>query len=289
MQKKTTDPLELPPDSTDTLFRDFDALQDAILAMGRKNGSGKTGKLLALVRLFNGFTQAEWGEFAAKHNLEQWVAIDLSRPAPQQQALLNEQLRAALARNGRDSLTGLPGRANFLDSLQLELERQKRQPADLSVASINLDHLTRINEAWGHNAGDTALKCLAEKLLSAKHNYDTAARTNGKEFALLLPGASMQRAKAIVQHLLNEFRLEKFTAEGGKEFSATFSAGIASVCGNNAFGSEQILKTAEKNLCRAKTSGRNQIVATQVSIEDEIRSMVCSDEKHFLFFGKPRD
>lgn len=115
----------------------------------------------------------------------------------------------------------------------------------------------------------------------------TLRRLGGEEFALLLPGASEVRARAITQRILNTFRTTPFYSQDGTEFFVTFSAGIASIKGEAAYNMEKILNVADKALYEAKNTGRNKIIATQVLGDEEFKkSMVHSDEKHFLFFGK---
>ena len=288
MPNKKVNIPELPPDSADGLLQEIDVLHNAILSASEEaNPSGENGGLLAIVRLLGGISKEQWDSLAERYHLDQWLAIDLSTPSTREMALLYKNMQDLASRKGNDELTGLPTREIFMRNLQLELERLKRQPADLSVASLDVDGIRQINSKWGHNMGDEALKRLARDLMDTKRVYDTAARMGGEKFALLLPGAGLNRAKAIVQRLLNEFRQNKFSSPSGEEFSVTFSAGIATLSNDSAHSCEQIMEAAEKALKQAKETGCNKVVATQILIEDEIRrSMVHSDEKHFLFFGK---
>ena len=288
MQEKKNNIPPLPADSSDTLLQAFDTLHDAILSMScEMHRLNENGNLLAVVRLLNGISPAQWAQLAERYHLEHWVAVDLNSPSTQDLALLYKNMRELVTLKDNDPLTGLPTRETFLRNLQLELERIKCQSAELSVVNLDLDRFQQINEHYGHDAGDIVLQRLAEKLITAKRGFDTPARIGGGKFALLLPGAGMNRAKAIIQRMLNGFRLEKFTTANGEVFAASFSAGIASLAGSNLQNVEQLLEAAEKALAQAKGSGRNKVVGTQILIEDEIRrSMVHSDEKHFLFFGK---
>ena len=290
MQNKNSN-IPPPVASTEALLQEFEALHDAIVAQGCDEGCISDGspELLAIVRLVSGLTSKEWAAIAEKYNLGHWLALDLNMPSTHNLAVLYEDMRELAFQKDHDPLTGLPNRRMFMRNFQVELERQQRQHSDLSLASIDLDHFKRVNDTWGHGMGDVVLKRLGEKLMSSKRSYDTAARLGGEEFALLLPGAGQNRAKAIVQRVLNEFRTEKFNTQTGEEFSITFSAGIASVKNGGQHSLEYILDVADRALYDAKNKGRNKIVATHVSVEDETKKiMVHSDEKHFLFFGKHR-
>ena len=284
-------PVAGPLASTEALLQEFESLRNAILALGCNDSclESDSKNLLAIVRLVSGVTAKEWWGIADKYNLGHWLALDLNKPSTHNLAVLYEDMRELAFQKDHDPLTGLPNRRLFMRTFQIELERQHRQHSHLSVASIDLDHFKRVNDTWGHAMGDIVLQRLGEKLLSSKRGYDTAARIGGEEFSMLLPGASQNRAQAIVQRILNEFREEKFTTQTGEEFSITFSAGIASLIGADEYDMEYILDVADKALYEAKNTGRNRIVATHVSAKDETRkSMVHSDEKHFLFFGKHR-
>lgn len=278
----------LPPASTESLLQELDALHSAIIALNcTESCPDDSTDLLAIVRLLSGVTRKDWAGLADKYNLGQWLALDLNKPTTQNLSDLYEQMRELAFQKDHDPLTGLPNRRMFMRNFQVEMERQERQQTGLSLVSIDLDHFKKVNDTWGHSVGDQVLKQLAETLVKSKRVYDTAARLGGEEFALLLPGAPQPRAMAIVQRILNNFRSTPFVLQDGSKFYVTFSAGIASVKGGVMQDIEQIMDVADKALYEAKNTGRNKIVATDILIEEEIRkSMVHSDEKHFLFFGK---
>lgn len=281
-------PSTFSPALTKSLLQEFDALRNAIISLNCTEACmDNSTDLLAVVRLLSGITRKEWAELAEKYNLGHWLALDMKKPATQNLTELYDQMRELAFQKDHDPLTGLPNRRLFMRNFQVELERQERQQTGLSMVSIDLDHFKRINDTWGHGAGDLVLKRLADTLAHSKRVYDTTARLGGEEFALLLPGAPQTRAKAIVQRILNNFRSTPFVLQDGSKFFVTFSAGIASIRGDVKQSIEQIMDVADKALYEAKHSGRNRIVATDILIEGEIKkSMVHSDEKHFLFFGK---
>ena len=270
--------------SSESLLRELDTLRDAVISLSAEHKQGP--KLLAIVRLLSGFDRKDWTELAEKFNLGQWLALDLNSSSTQNLSALYEEIQDLAFQKDHDPLTSLPNRRMFLRNLEVEIQRRERYNADLSVASIDLDFFKKVNDAYGHAVGDEVLKRLGAHLLSSKRPYDTAARMGGEEFALLLPGASSMRANAIVQRILNEFREIPFNAPNGEVFYVTFSAGITSIKDGISHDLEKILEAADKAMYKAKNSGRNRIVSTLLSNEElEKKSMVQSNEKHFLFTG----
>lgn len=279
---------KLSEDSANLLLQELDSLHSAIIELSCTEAYANDGtNLMAIVRLLPGATRQEWLEISEKYNLGQWLAIDLKKNTTRNLLELYEQMQQLAFQKDHDPLTGLPNRRMFMRTFQVELERQERQRSSLSLVSLDLDHFKKVNDSWGHAVGDIVLKGLADALSKSKRPYDTAARLGGEEFALLLPGASEVRARAITQRILNTFRTTPFHSQDGTEFFVTFSAGIASIKGEAAYNMEKILNVADKALYEAKNTGRNKIIATQVLGDEEFKkSMVHSDEKHFLFFGK---
>ena len=274
----------LPPISSEALLQELDTLRDAVMSVSAEHS--QSPKLLAIVRLLSGFDRKDWAELAEKFSLGQWLAIDLQSSSTQNLCALYEEMKDLAFQKDHDPLTSLPNRRMFLRNLEVEMQRQERYNADLSIASLDLDHFKKVNDTYGHAVGDEVLKRLGQKLLASKRAYDTAARLGGEEFALLLPGAGGMRAAAIVQRILNEFREEPFRAPNGEEFYVTFSAGITSAKTDEHNSLEDILAAADKALYEAKNTGRNRIVTTSISKNElEKKSMVHNNEKHFLFTG----
>lgn len=287
LNKKETPQLLLT--STEALLQEINALHKAIISLDANKIflAEQKPKLIAIVRLLSGIPIKEWLKIADKYNTGQWIVLDLDKSANHNLEKIYEEMRDLAFQKDHDPLTGLPNRRMFMRNFQVELERQERQQSEYSLAVLDLDHFKRVNDTWGHAVGDLVLKRFSKTLLRSKRTYDTAARLGGEEFALLLPGASLIRAKAIVQRILSNFRSKPFVLPDGTEFSVTFSAGISFIKGKVKHDIEYIMDVADKALYEAKDSGRNKIVATHILTEEETKkSMVLSEEKHFLFFGK---
>jgi FOG: GGDEF domain len=117
----------------------------------------------------------------------------------------------------------------------------------------------------------------------SKRPYDTAARLGGEEFALLLPGASEVRARAITQRILNTFRTTPFHSQDGTEFFVTFSAGIASIKGEAAYNMEKILTWPTKLCMKPKIRDVTKLSPPRFSAMKNSRKAWCTAMKSTSF------
>ena len=159
----------------------------------------------------------------------------------------------------RDSLTGLFNRHFLQISLERELARASRRKQNLAIFMLDLDHFKRFNDTFGHAAGDTVLKAVAEIFRSSIRAEDIACRYGGEEFTIMLPdvtpAAAYERAEIIRQAIASlRVPLEK---EVYAEF--TVSIGVA-FYPNDGDYADVLLRRADAALYRAKRQGRNQVV-----------------------------
>jgi diguanylate cyclase (GGDEF)-like protein len=169
--------------------------------------------------------------------------------------LTREQLRIQLA---HDVLTGMLNRVGILRELSAEMDRSRREGGSLLVALVNLDSFKRVNDAFGYQAGDEALRWFAAAVGAAIRVYDHAGRYGGEEFLLVLTeiphGGAEERLAGLHDSISN---LEIHTHEA--EFEITCSMG-ATVFDPLADGesAESVLATADQALYEAKVGGRNR-------------------------------
>ena len=154
-----------------------------------------------------------------------------------------------------DDLTGLPNRRSVVKMLDDEIARGRRAPP-CSVAMIDIDWFKRINDGYGHPAGDEVLRTLAITVFANIRANDRFGRYGGEEFLLVLPGTGRDEAERIME------RLRRIVAEiDWKAFeidrTVTISAGIATLVHDDS--SDAILASADRALYAAKASGRNRI------------------------------
>lgn len=158
-----------------------------------------------------------------------------------------------------DALTGLPNRRQFMARLAEELQRVQRQMTQSAcVLMLDIDHFKQINDTYGHAAGDMALQHFARLMRAQLRSIDSCGRLGGEEFAILLPGASLEDAQRIAERLRE--KLAESTLEmDGKPVVLTASVGIAAL--HAADGNpDAVLQRADRALYQAKAEGRNCVV-----------------------------
>jgi diguanylate cyclase (GGDEF)-like protein len=173
---------------------------------------------------------------------------------------LRRQLTRVLTETAReartDALTGLANRRSWNEGLAREITRQDRAESPVSVLLIDLDHFKRLNDTYGHAAGDTALAHVAEVLRGQARQSDVLARVGGEEFALLLAGcplgAAVSRADGIRK------AVEETSAQWATP--VTISVGVAALP-DHAESGEVLMAAADAALYAAKDAGRNTVRA----------------------------
>lgn len=186
----------------------------------------------------------------------------LTKPIDDERLIATVQMRAERARvlGGLmmyDSLTGLLKHARILEALAVEVTRADRRDALLSYAMIDIDHFKTINDTGGHMLGDRVIKSLARLLKRRLRQGDSIGRYGGEEFAVVMTDCDEVTAHAILDEIRESFAAVTFS-QGGRNFSATFSAGIAGFPVYRDAGA--LCRAADAALYRAKHQGRNRIV-----------------------------
>jgi len=175
-----------------------------------------------------------------------------------------EALRAANADLKRlantDVLTGLANRRRFMEVLEAEIERSERYDRPLSLVLVDMDHFKQVNDTHGHAGGDQVLRAAAAILRSVCRDVDLAARVGGEEFAILLPETDAPGAETVAERARAKIASGHHRAPSGAGFRITASAGVATF-GREITSGEALLQAADDALYRAKTQGRNRVVA----------------------------
>jgi two-component system cell cycle response regulator len=170
-----------------------------------------------------------------------------------------ESSRRALAEQATtDPLTRLRNRRAFFENGARALASARRYVSDLSVVLLDIDHFKKINDTYGHQAGDDALVAVARILTGMIRTEDTCARIGGEEFAILLPGTNRLGAAVLAERIRAAIERERFIV-GDKVVPITASIGIASFGVDPAESIDQLLGAADNRLYLAKRNGRNRI------------------------------
>jgi diguanylate cyclase len=157
-----------------------------------------------------------------------------------------------------DPLTGLPNRAAWSERLDHEVNAWHQLGNSLSLAMLDLDHFKRINDGYGHLAGDKVLKIIANVLHKRLRPSDFIARFGGEEFVLLMPDSSLADALAVGEVLRAAIEACPFHFKG-EPVTITVSMGVAEFQPGER--SDLALKRADEALYRAKAAGRNKVQA----------------------------
>ncbi|MGA3213437.1 MAG: sensor domain-containing diguanylate cyclase [Terriglobales bacterium] len=158
-----------------------------------------------------------------------------------------------------DYLTGLKTRGYFEQQLEMEIKRCKRAGNRFALLMIDIDFFKRINDHFGHNAGDQVLRDVAALLVKDMREVDTVARYGGEEFVIVLPETGGAGARLVAERLRRAVEQATFCAGSpGIVEHLTISTGV-SVFGQDAEQRHQLIEFADTALYAAKFNGRNQV------------------------------
>ncbi len=177
------------------------------------------------------------------------------------------ELEEALARirelATRDELTGLHNRRRMLEMMEHQVRRSERSGETFSVCLIDLDFFKRVNDTWGHAAGDEVLRQFATQAIDVLRDSDHVARWGGEEFIVLLPATSAHQAGLMLGRL-REARKSSAPISAAPDVRITFSAGIAEFRLGELI--EQTVDRADRALYQAKSEGRDRFVLADRSL-----------------------
>ncbi|MGE3539640.1 MAG: diguanylate cyclase [Candidatus Tectimicrobiota bacterium] len=175
-------------------------------------------------------------------------------------ALANVHLRQTLhIQSTRDPLTGLFNRRYMEESLAREIHRAVRHEQPIGVLMLDVDHFKRVNDVYGHDAGDTLLQALGHLLRTNSRAEDIACRYGGEEFLLILPNAPLAVMQQRAEHLRVTCKHLRVQHRGQTLAPVTLSLGIA-VFPEHGATCEALVRVADTALYRAKATGRDRIV-----------------------------
>lgn len=162
-----------------------------------------------------------------------------------------------------DSLTEIGNRRLLMDAGENECRRSDRSGQPVSLLILDLDYFKRVNDSWGHPAGDSVLRAVSDLCRSCfRQGVDVAARIGGEEFAILLPATGYEEALQAAERLRKAIERLEVPVGSGKTVSCTASIGVATRLEMRADEArfEDLLLEADRALYRAKIAGRNQVV-----------------------------
>ena len=159
-----------------------------------------------------------------------------------------------------DELTGLANHRWFVETVDAEIARARRQRTSVGLLLLDIDDFKAINDGHGHLGGDLVLRELGRLLLGRCRTTDLAARYGGEELAVVLPDTAMEGAEDLAQDLRRAIGALDVRAQGGRSIRLTASVGVASFP-ESAPGREALIEAADRALYEAKRTGKNRVVA----------------------------
>ncbi|MFL6673473.1 MAG: GGDEF domain-containing protein [Massilia sp.] len=177
--------------------------------------------------------------------------------AEQRILALEQQLQQMSDLAREDQLTGSLNRRGLDDMFERESARADRRDAPLCLALLDLDNFKRLNDTYGHGAGDSALQHLVRVVKQTLRPTDVIARLGGEEFVILLPDTTVDAAAASMTRLQRELTRHFFLHDHDK-LLITFSAGVALRLPNE--GQAALVQRADRAMYQAKQSGKNRVV-----------------------------
>ena len=191
---------------------------------------------------------------------------------------LQQLIDALVDLSSRDALTGLANRRAFELALAREIDRVARSGEPALLLELDIDHFKRVNDTWGHNAGDQVLKAVASALIDSVRPMDLVARVGGEEFAIILPNCASAFGETVAERVRRRVERMPVQVAPGQQITVTASIG-------GAFAPQWVRSTpalwverADQQLYRAKAQGRNL-----VRLEPTAMSVVSNEERRALF------
>jgi len=193
------------------------------------------------------------GEFSDSFNLmvEQ---LDLAK---KRQAESEENYRLLAV---TDSLTGLPNRRHFFEAASSEFARAKRYNKTFSIIMMDIDHFKKINDEYGHHAGDIVIQTVAQHLQKAMRGADILGRYGGEEFVALLPETTAREAHAVAERIRGGIQVSGVqTSAISIKVTASFGVSCFDSSIDRFLDIKEVIDRADKALYEAKHSGRNRV------------------------------
>ena len=166
-----------------------------------------------------------------------------------------------------DRLTSVANRQALMASLSAEVERALRYERPLCVAFVDIDHFKRVNDSYGHAAGDIVLRGVAQTIAQNLRTSDHIGRFGGEEFMLILTETDMEEGAAIAEKLRKLVERGRFKVQGHPSLSVTVSIGIVGGSGQQ-LRPENLVRDADAAMYSAKSLGRNQTFIFEEPDED---------------------
>ncbi|HEX6641983.1 MAG TPA: GGDEF domain-containing protein [Thermoanaerobaculia bacterium] len=163
--------------------------------------------------------------------------------------------------SSRDALTGLYNRWFVLEKIDSEMNRALRHGSPMSLLMLDIDHFKRVNDTWGHGAGDQVLQAIGKLLRDSCRVYDVPGRYGGEEFCIVLPETKPGNTGVVAERIRSRMEATALPC-GDTSISVTTSIGIAGLDTSEAheiLNPAALIERADRALYSAKNRGRNRV------------------------------
>ena len=249
MGRHATNSLPIDDDSISRFHARF-VIEDGkyiVEDLDSRNGTFIQGKRITRAEI----KDDDWVQFGAR------VAFRFALTDSRQEGLLRKLYESST----RDALTGAYNRRHFEDRLRAEIAFAVRHATDCALILMDIDHFKKVNDTYGHQAGDEVLRHLGTLANRTLRTEDVFARFGGEEFAIILRGASTRGAGRLAERL-REALMTSHASYDGREIPCTLSAGCAALSCCAAPSPDEVVAVADRRMYAAKQAGRNRVVAS---------------------------
>jgi len=182
-----------------------------------------------------------------------------------------------------DVLTGLFNYRHFLTTIAQEAERSQRTGQPTALIMADADYFKKVNDDWGHEVGNQALKLIANAITHNVRKLDIACRYGGEEFAIILPSTGIAIANQVSERIrktIEETPLVISDKDGDITLNLTISIGFSLYGGDLNDSTNKLIERADQQLYRAKQAGRNRVCHDENALGNQ---QIDDDEKSALF------
>jgi two-component system cell cycle response regulator len=190
------------------------------------------------------------------------------------------ELREVRRQLRTDALTGLYNFRHFSEVLERELERTQRSGLSTVLIMIDLDHFKRLNDTWGHETGNLALRHAAQILLAKVRKIDILCRYGGEEFAAILPETGLVEGMKVAERFRCGLESQPLRVNG-EDIRITASFGVALSRTGQVIDAKALVERADGYLYQAKQAGRNRVAGERAPVA-VTETQVTLDEKRML-------
>lgn len=201
---------------------------------------------------------------------------DFANMVRQNNARLSEELNQIRILSLTDELTELPNRRAFMQRLEDEIGRALRYHKQFCIALLDLDNFKKINDTYGHPAGDVTLREYANRVLTMFRRTDLIARYGGEEFAIIFPNESIDEALYALEKVRKQAATTSVHHEDNKFRVPTFSAGLVSWTQDET--AEELINRADNLLYKAKDKGGDRIEACYPEKEEKLAADLINND-----------